>query len=39
MTHAYADVASAQQCDLRLAAYMLAIQRVADATELRGVYP
>jgi glutamate dehydrogenase (NAD(P)+) len=42
MTRAYADVASlasVQQCDLRLAAYMLAIQRVADATELRGVYP
>ncbi|HEU0026326.1 MAG TPA: Glu/Leu/Phe/Val dehydrogenase [Ktedonobacterales bacterium] len=42
MTRAYGEVASLaqdEQCDMRLAAYMLAIQRVADATQLRGLYP
>jgi glutamate dehydrogenase (NAD(P)+) len=42
MTRAYREVSSLAQsehCDMRLAAYMLAIQRVADATALRGLYP
>ncbi len=42
MTRAYGEVATlaeTQRCDMRMAAYMLAIQRVADATQLRGIYP
>ncbi len=42
MNRAYAAVAekSAQfSCDLRLAANMLAISRVAEATQIRGIYP
>ncbi len=42
MTRAYREVAGlaeTQHCDLRMAAYMLAIRRVADATQLRGIYP
>ena len=42
MTRAYENVsriAQDHQCDMRLAAHMLAIQRVADATQLRGIYP
>jgi glutamate dehydrogenase (NAD(P)+) len=42
MTRAYEDVAKLAQehkCDMRMAAYMLAIQRVADASQLRGIYP
>jgi glutamate dehydrogenase (NAD(P)+) len=42
MTRAYGEVAGMAQtekCDMRLAAYMLAIRRVADATQLRGLYP
>ncbi|HEX8727993.1 MAG TPA: Glu/Leu/Phe/Val dehydrogenase [Ktedonobacterales bacterium] len=42
MTHAYGEVstlAERERCDMRLAAYMLAISRVANATQLRGVYP
>jgi glutamate dehydrogenase (NAD(P)+) len=42
MTRAYEDVdklARDNKCDMRMAAYMLAIQRVADATQLRGIYP
>jgi glutamate dehydrogenase (NAD(P)+) len=42
MTRAYREVSSlaqSERCDMRLAAYMLAIQRVADATALRGLYP
>ena len=42
MNRAYAAVAekSAQfSCDLRLAANMLAIARVAEATQIRGIYP
>jgi glutamate dehydrogenase (NAD(P)+) len=42
MTRAYGEVAGLAQdekCDMRMAAYMLAIQRVADATQLRGLYP
>ena len=34
-----AQVARDQQCDMRTAANMVAIRRVADATELRGIYP
>ncbi len=29
----------AYQCDMRTAAYMVAIARVAEATQLRGIYP
>jgi glutamate dehydrogenase (NAD(P)+) len=42
MNRAYAAVAEkAEQfsCDLRLAANMLAIARVAEATQIRGIYP
>jgi glutamate dehydrogenase (NAD(P)+) len=42
MTRAYDEVAKLaheEGCDMRLAAYMLAIRRVADATQLRGIYP
>jgi glutamate dehydrogenase (NAD(P)+) len=42
MNRAYASVAEkADQfsCDLRLAANMLAISRVAEATQIRGIYP
>jgi glutamate dehydrogenase (NAD(P)+) len=42
MERAYADVsrvARDEACDLRTAANMVAIKRVADATQLRGIYP
>ncbi len=42
MTRAYGEVANLaedEQCDMRMAAYMLAVQRVAAATQLRGLYP
>ncbi|HEX8730431.1 MAG TPA: Glu/Leu/Phe/Val dehydrogenase [Ktedonobacterales bacterium] len=42
MTQAYGEVARMAQdkaCDMRMAAYMLAIGRVADATQMRGLYP
>jgi glutamate dehydrogenase (NAD(P)+) len=42
MTRAYQDVsklAHEHKCDMRLAAQMLAIKRVADATQIRGIYP
>jgi glutamate dehydrogenase (NAD(P)+) len=42
MQRAYTDVArlaSDQNCDMRTAAHMVAIRRVADSTQLRGVYP
>ena len=42
MERAYTDVArlaADQQCDMRTAAHMVAIKRVADATQLRGLYP
>lgn len=42
MTRAYGEVAGmadTEKCDMRLAAYMLAIRRVADATQIRGLYP
>ena len=32
-------IAERDQCDMRTAAYLLAVQRVADATALRGLYP
>ena len=36
---AVADKADQYQCDMRLAANMLAISRVAEATQIRGIYP
>src|SRR5574340_1259774 len=42
MNRAFATVAEKadqSSCDLRLAAYMLAISRVAEATQVRGIYP
>ena len=42
MTHAFEAVwekAQTHQCDLRTAAYLVAIARVAEATQLRGIYP
>ena len=42
MDEAYSNVtklAHDEQCDLRTAANMIAIKRVADATQLRGIYP
>jgi len=33
------DVAAREKCDLRTAAQMLAISRVAKAATLRGIYP
>ena len=32
-------IARREQCDMRTAAYLLAVQRVADAMTLRGLYP
>ncbi len=32
-------IARREQCDMRTAAYLLAVQRVADATAMRGLYP
>jgi glutamate dehydrogenase (NAD(P)+) len=28
-----------QSCDFRMAAYLLAVSRVAEATQVRGIYP
>ena len=42
MRRAYTDVARRahdERCDMRTAANMVAIRRVAEATQLRGVYP
>jgi glutamate dehydrogenase (NAD(P)+) len=42
MGRAYTDVsriATEERCDMRTAANMLAIKRVAEATRLRGIYP
>lgn len=42
MTRAYRSViqkASEQETSLRIGAYLLAVARVAEATEIRGVYP
>jgi glutamate dehydrogenase (NAD(P)+) len=36
---AVAELADRHDCDLRLAANMLAISRVAEATQMRGIYP
>ena len=36
---AVAEVADRYSCDMRLAANMLAIARVAEATQVRGIYP
>jgi glutamate dehydrogenase (NAD(P)+) len=36
---AVAEKAEQYHCDLRLAANMLAISRVAEATQIRGIYP
>ena len=36
---AVAEKAALYSCDLRLAANMLAISRVAEATQIRGIYP
>jgi glutamate dehydrogenase/leucine dehydrogenase len=32
-------IARRDQCDMRTAAYLLAVQRVAEATAMRGLYP
>ncbi|HWP62777.1 MAG TPA: Glu/Leu/Phe/Val dehydrogenase [Candidatus Binatia bacterium] len=42
MVKAFSEVrsmATREGCDNRLAAYLLAVQRVADATAMRGLYP
>jgi glutamate dehydrogenase (NAD(P)+) len=42
MDKAFAEVlamAELEECDMRTAAYLVAVQRVADATALRGLYP
>ena len=42
MTRAYkevADKAKSESLDMRLAAYLIGVRRVADATALRGIYP
>ncbi|MEO6892912.1 MAG: glutamate dehydrogenase, partial [Ktedonobacteraceae bacterium] len=36
---AVVNKAEEQQTNLRMAAYLLAVARVAEATEIRGVYP
>ncbi|MGH2506231.1 MAG: Glu/Leu/Phe/Val family dehydrogenase [Ktedonobacteraceae bacterium] len=36
---AVAQKAAEQKCSMRMGAYLLAVARVAEATELRGVYP
>jgi glutamate dehydrogenase (NAD(P)+) len=37
--HETLDIAQREQCDMRTAAYLLAVDRVADAMEMRGLYP
>ncbi len=37
--HEVMAIAEREQCDLRLAAYMLGVNRVATAVKLRGVFP
>jgi glutamate dehydrogenase (NAD(P)+) len=32
-------IAKRDEIDMRTAAYLLAVQRVADATSMRGLYP
>ncbi len=36
---AVAEYADQYHCDLRMAANVLAISRVAEATQMRGIYP
>ena len=41
-TEAFGEIlamAQREECDMRTAAYLLAVKRVADATALRGLYP
>ncbi len=33
------NIADTQRCDLRTAAYLLAVGRVAEATRVRGIFP
>src|SRR5215218_7698889 len=33
------EIAERETCDMRTAAYLLAVQRVAEATSMRGLYP
>ncbi len=33
------DMAKREEVDMRTAAYLLAVKRVADAMEMRGLYP
>jgi glutamate dehydrogenase (NAD(P)+) len=33
------SISKREECDMRTAAYLLALQRVADATAMRGLYP
>jgi glutamate dehydrogenase (NAD(P)+) len=33
------SIADREDCDNRMAAYLLAVERVADATAIRGLYP
>src|SRR6478735_4881935 len=37
--HETLDIAQREQCDMRTAAYLLAVDRVANAMEMRGLYP
>jgi glutamate dehydrogenase (NAD(P)+) len=42
MTRSFSEVlavARREQCDMRTAAYLLAVKRVADAMDMRGLYP
>ncbi len=42
MTRAFGEtlaIAKRESCDMRTAAYLLAVERVADATMMRGLYP
>jgi glutamate dehydrogenase (NAD(P)+) len=42
MVRSFAEVvamAERESCDMRTAAYLLAVDRVAQATALRGIYP
>ncbi len=42
MTKAFAEtlgIAEREQCDMRTAAYLLAVERVAKAMDMRGLYP
>ena len=33
------DIYQREKCSMRLAAYMIAVSRVAKGVELRGIYP